>query len=117
MGLAITGALAPLAHRDVTTLSQLYRMEILDSHSWNSTTNIGGGNGGTVGSDSYRYYLSSNNGAAITFDNGEFTNTNFTYATLVGTDIHNINENGANFTGADLTGAATPSRSGWRPPR
>jgi hypothetical protein len=65
-------------HRDVTTLSDILRMEVLDSHSWNSTTDIGGSNVGTAGADTERYYLS-NGGAAASFDPGMFVNTNFTY--------------------------------------
>jgi hypothetical protein len=91
-------------HRDVTTLSQLYRMEILDAHSWNSTTDIGGGNGGTVGSDSYRYYLSSNNGAAITFDDGQFNNTNFTFPLT----WYNTQLNGGTWTNENVKMGPTP---------
>jgi hypothetical protein len=90
-------------HRDLTTLSQLYRMEILDAHSWDTTTDIGGSNIGTTGSDAERYYLS-NGGAAVSFDDGEFVNTNFTFPLT----WYNTNLNGGTWTNENVKMGPTP---------
>jgi hypothetical protein len=65
-------------HQDVNAQSWLNRMEVLDAHSWNSTTDVGGSNTGTAGMYSTRFYLS-NGGAALSYDPGQFINTTFTY--------------------------------------
>jgi hypothetical protein len=65
-------------HQDVITQTALYRMEILDAHSWDTTTDIGGSNSGADGMYSSQYVLS-NGGAAISFDPGQFVNQNFTF--------------------------------------
>jgi outer membrane receptor protein involved in Fe transport len=65
-------------HEDILTTTGLYRMEVLDGHSWNTTTDIGGSNSGAAGMFSSQYVLS-NGGAAVSFDPGQFVNTNFTY--------------------------------------
>ncbi|HVW21775.1 MAG TPA: TonB-dependent receptor [Opitutaceae bacterium] len=71
-------ALAFYQHQDITTQSYRYRLQVLDSHSWNTTTDIGNNASGPSGSNSQRFYLS-NSGTAVSFDPGFFTNTNFTY--------------------------------------
>jgi hypothetical protein len=90
-------------HRDVTSYSNLYRLEVLDSHSWISTTNIGGQASGTAGSDAIRYYLS-NAGAGISYDNGSFVNTNFTYPLT----WYNTNLNGGTWTNENVKLGPTP---------
>jgi hypothetical protein len=90
-------------HRDVTSLSQLWRLEPLDSHSWNTTTDIGGANSGTNGADSLRYYLS-NGGAAVSFDPGTFVNTNFTYPLT----WYNTQLNGGTWTNENVKMGPTP---------
>jgi hypothetical protein len=65
-------------HRDNLSTTNLTILQVLDAHSWASTTDIGAGGTGPTGSESERFYMS-NAGAGISFDNGEFVSTNFTY--------------------------------------
>jgi outer membrane receptor protein involved in Fe transport len=71
-------ALAFYQHQDVVTSSRLERLEVVDAHSWSTTTDIGGQSSGPQGSDSERYYVS-DAGAAVSYDPGMFVNTTFTY--------------------------------------
>jgi hypothetical protein len=66
-------------HRENDTTNLQQTLEVLDAHSWNSTTDIGIGGTGAPGSINTRFYTSSNHGAAVTFDDGSFPITNFTY--------------------------------------
>jgi len=90
-------------HRDVTTVSDLFRMEILDSHSWNTTTDIGGSNIGTTGAQSDRFYVG-DSGAAISYDDGSFINTNFTYPLT----WYNTQLNGGTWTNENVKTGPTP---------
>jgi outer membrane receptor for ferric coprogen and ferric-rhodotorulic acid len=65
-------------HRENDVNSWRYRMEVLDAHSWDSTTNIGPNSNGPSGVIAQRFYLS-NAGSAISYSPGAFVNTNFTY--------------------------------------
>jgi hypothetical protein len=65
-------------HRENDTNSWRYRLEVLDAHSWNSTTDIGNNASGPSGSNVQRYYLS-DSGAAVSYNPGEFVNTNFSF--------------------------------------
>jgi hypothetical protein len=90
-------------HRDVTGLSQLFRQEVLDAHSWNTTTDIGAANSGTAGSDAQRYYLA-NQGAAISFDDGAYVNTNYSYPVT----WYNTQLNGGTWTNEMVKMGPTP---------
>jgi hypothetical protein len=65
-------------HRENDTNSWRYRLEVLDAHSWNSTTNIGPNSNGPSGVLTQRFYLS-DAGSAVSYSEGTFVNTNFTY--------------------------------------
>ena len=70
--------LAFYQHRENDTNSFRYREQVVDSHSWNSTTDIGNNASGPSGSIGERFYLS-NTGAAVSYSPGTFTNASFTY--------------------------------------
>jgi hypothetical protein len=65
-------------HRENDTNSWRYRLEVLDAHSWNSTTDIGPNSNGPSGVLAQRFYLS-NGGSAVSYSEGTFVNTNFTF--------------------------------------
>jgi outer membrane receptor protein involved in Fe transport len=65
-------------HQEEDTSVSSWRLEVLDAHSWNSTTDIGGPSSSLTDSLTERYYLS-NGGAGISYDDGAFVNTNFTF--------------------------------------
>jgi hypothetical protein len=65
-------------HRENDTNSWRYIQYVLDGHSWSSTTDIGAGGTGPSGSIGERYYLG-DAGAAVSYDDAAFVNTNFTF--------------------------------------
>ena len=71
-------ALAFYQHRENDTNFTRYREQIVDAHSWSTTTDIGAGGAGVQSILSQRFYLS-NSGSAVSFGPGEFVNSNFTY--------------------------------------
>jgi outer membrane receptor protein involved in Fe transport len=70
--------LAFYQHRENDTNSFRYREEVVDAHSWNSTTDIGNNASGPSGSINQRFYLS-DAGNAISYAPGTFINSSFTY--------------------------------------
>jgi hypothetical protein len=66
-------------HRENDTLNLQWTEEVVDAHSWNSTTNIGLAGTDVPGSLAYKYYLSSNHGAAVSYSPGQMPITNFTF--------------------------------------
>ena len=70
--------LAYYQHRENDTNGFRYREEVVDAHSWNSTTNIGNNASGPSGSIAERYYLS-NAGNAVSYSPATFNNSSFTY--------------------------------------
>jgi outer membrane receptor protein involved in Fe transport len=70
--------LAFYQHRENDTNSIRYREEVVDAHSWNSTTDIGGNSNGPSGTIPERFYLS-DTGAAVSYSPGTFVNSSFTY--------------------------------------
>jgi hypothetical protein len=75
-------------HQEEDTNAWSYRLEVLDAHSWSSTTAIGGPSSSLTDSLSERYYLGSG-GAGISYDDGAFVNTSFTFpATWYNTQLN-----------------------------
>jgi len=70
--------LAFYQHRENDTNTVRYREEVLDAHSWSTTTNIGNNSNGVTGSTAERFYLS-DAGAAVSYSPATFTNSTFTY--------------------------------------
>jgi len=70
--------LAFYQHRENDTNTVRYREEVVDAHSWNSTTDIGNNASGPSGSDAERYYLS-DSGNAVSYSPAMFVNSTFTY--------------------------------------
>ena len=105
--------LAFYQHRENDTNSYRYREEVLDAHSWNSTTDIGNNASGPSGSINQRFYLS-NAGAAVSYAPGTFINSAFTYpVTWYNTQLNGgtwTNENAKlapdHLPGLDVQGAA-----------
>jgi hypothetical protein len=95
-------------HRENDTNSSDYRLEILDAHSWNSTTDIGNASTSTpAGANTQRYFLS-NSGSAVSFSPGDFVNTNFTYPLT----WYNTQLNGGTWTNENVRLGPTPFVSG-----
>jgi hypothetical protein len=95
-------------HRENDTNNQDYRQEVLDAHSWNSTTDIGNASTSTpAGVVEMRYYLS-NAGAAASFDPGVFVNTNFTFPLT----WYNTALNGGTWTNENVKLGPTPLLTG-----
>jgi hypothetical protein len=85
--------LAFYSHRENDTQSWRYREQVVDAHSWGSTTDIGNGGNGSGGSISQRFYLS-DTGAAVSYNPGTFVNTTFTFPVT----WYNTALNGGTFT-------------------
>ncbi len=90
-------------HRENDTNSWRYRLEVLDAHSWNSTTDIGANASGPSGANVQRFYESSS-GAAISYNPGEFVNTNFTFPIT----WYNTQLNGGTWTNENVKLGPTP---------
>jgi hypothetical protein len=65
-------------HRENDTDTRRNLLAVLDAHSWDSTTDVGNGASGPAGSVAERFYLG-RTGAAVSFDDGEFADTAFTF--------------------------------------
>jgi outer membrane receptor protein involved in Fe transport len=95
-------------HRENDTNSSDYRLEVLDAHSWNSTTDIGNASTSQpAGTTNMRYILSSS-GAAASFSPGEFVNTNFTYPVT----WYNTQLNGGTWTNENVKLGPAPFVTG-----
>jgi hypothetical protein len=96
-------------HRENDTQTRRELLEVLDAHSWASTTDIGSGGSGPGGSIAERFYLGQG-GAAIRFDDASLVNTNFTFPLT----WYNTQLNGGAWTNenARLGPAAFPANTG-----
>jgi outer membrane receptor protein involved in Fe transport len=86
-------ALVYYQHRENDTNSFRYRLQVIDAHSWNSTTDIGNNASGPSGSNSQRYYLS-DAGNAVSYSPSTFVNSSFTFPVT----WYNTALNGGTFT-------------------
>ena len=66
-------------HRENDTLNLQWTEEVVDAHSWNSTTNIGLAGTDVPGSLAYKYYLNGNHRSSISYSPGQFPIQNFTF--------------------------------------
>ena len=81
-------------HRENDTLNLQWTEEVVDAHSWNSTTNIGLAGTDVPGSLAYKYYLNGNHQSSISYSPGQFPITNFTFPVT----WYNTNLNGGTWT-------------------
>jgi hypothetical protein len=95
-------------HREIDAGNQDYRLEVLDAHSWSSTTNIGSASTSTPQGTVTERFLLSNSGAAVSFSPGQFVNTNFTYPLT----WYNTQLNGGTWTNENVKLGPTPFVTG-----